>query len=423
MKSPTRSLGIFNRKMEIVKTNLWEIKKSGSLKTLGGVLALCHVLQFYFWSSDGRLPLKLVQQGLPMCWSLMENCGWLHLPFGILSVIYYAYAVFAILAAAVLLLTEWVTFGYYLLLLALFMAVNLYFQDLRLSTNEGYFILFVSAAYLFVPSKHRLMRGLMVSFFVARGLSQCATDWLTGSWYIEHLGVPAKLGEWFAAVSVLVNMLGGAAMLFRDGRYFWTGWGSLFIYECGNLLVGEILGPCLALAALVYVALDEIELRKAERQYIYQSFIRPEPSFLWGGILLSLFWAAQISPFVSLPKMSNLTSVLSIWTLHAEAAHEECEQKTFAIYKGHTEELEVTPQLARQPAMYCNPYLRYLDLKALCKITHERDPDFVTISSSFLVHNFRDKTSKRIFEVQDFCSAGLTYKQLGVVQWTMNPGK
>jgi hypothetical protein len=408
---------------EILKTNIWEIKKSGSLKTLGGLLALFHVLQFYFWSVDGRLPVKLVQQGLPMCWSFMENCGWLHLPVGLLTVVYFAYIVFVAGAAAVLILTDWVAFGYNLLLIGSVLGLILYFQDLRLSTNEGYFLFFMTFAYLFVPSKHRLMRRLIVSFFVARGLSQCVADWLTGSWFLDHMHISLKLAEWLAALGVLAQMIGGAAMLFRDARYFWSGWLSLFIYECAYLYIGEVLGSCLALGALVYVALDELELRKAERQYIYQSFIRPEPSFLWAGILLSVFWAAQLSPFLTLPRESSIKGLLSIWALHPEAAHEECEQKTLAVFKNRREEIEVQSLEARQPAQFCNPYLRYLDLRATCKHLQENDSDFITLSSVFQVHNFRERTSYRAFEVKDFCAPELTFKRLAEVQWTTNPGK
>ncbi len=410
--------------MEVVKSNLWEIKKSGSLKTLGGLLALFHLLLFYFWTVDGRLPLKLVKQGTPMCWTLFENCAWLHiLPFGLLSAVYYAYAVFMTIAAAVLILTDWVTFGFYLLLIGMFFGVLLYFQDLRLSSNEGYFIFFVSFAYLFIPSKHRLMRRLIVSFFVARGLSEATADFLTGGWYIEHLNVPVKLAEWLAAMSVLVQMIGAAAILFRDGRYFWSGWLAMFVYTCAHLYVGEILGSSLALGGLVYLAFDELELRKAERQYIYQSFIRPEPSFFWGAVLLSLFWAGQLAPFLSLQRDSKIRNLLSVWALHPVAAHEECEQRTFANFKGRIEEIDIEPQVARQPTMYCNPYLRFLDLKGTCHQMKEHDPDFITLSSVFQVRSFREKTSFRAFEIKDFCSPDVTFKHMSEVQWTTNPGK
>jgi len=231
------------------------------------------------------------------------------------------------------------------------------------------------------------------------------------------------LGEWLAAVSVLVQMIGGAALLLRDGRYFWSGWVSLFFFECFNLYVGEVMGASLAMGALLYVALDEIELRKAEREYVYQSFIRPEPSFLWGGILLAFFWSAQLTPFMGLDRHSKIKGFLDVWALHPEAAHEECDQRTFAIFKDRVEEIDVKPQLSRQPAMMCNTYLRFLDLKGTCQEMRQRDDNFVTLSSVLQVRNYREKVNYRAFEIKDFCDESLTFKRLGEVKWNTNPGK
>jgi hypothetical protein len=408
--------------MEIIKSNLWEIKKSGSLKTLGGLIALGHFLQFCTWSAADRLPLKLSEQGVPMCWSFIENCGWMRLPTSLLGAIYYAYPALSVLAAVLFILLDWTTLGYYLLLTSWLMALIMYFQDLRLSTNEGYLLLFVTFAYLYVPSKHRMMRRLLVSFFVARGLSQLAPDWLTGGWYLEHVKVPVKVAEWLAALGVLVQMLGGASLLFRDARYFWTGWLTLFAYECGHLAIGQTM-PALGLGALVYIAMDELELRRAEREYIYQSFIRPEPSFILGGLILVVFWAAQLVPFAPAARVGAVKNVLQIWTMQPEASHEECDQATFAVYKDGLRELDVQPQLMRQPTMQCNPYLRYLDLKAACRQLKSDDADFETLSSVFQVRNFREKRSYRAFEVADFCASDLTFKRLGEVQWTTSRAK
>jgi hypothetical protein len=410
--------------MEFIRANIWEIKKSGSLRTLGGLLAIFHLLLFYVWLDDGRLPLKLVEQGIPMCWSLLENCEWLRaIPFGLLSFLFYSYAVFAALAMLCFFVSGLASLGYYLLLMATGFGLILYFQDLRISSNEGYFIFFLSFAYLLVPSKHRLMRWMIVSFFAARGLSQASPDWLTGSWYSEHLSLPIKLAEWLAALSVLVQMIGGVALLFRDGRFFWTSWICLFVFECTHLYIGEFLPSCLSIGALLYVALDELELRKAEREYIYQSFIRPDPSFILGGTLLAIFWAAQLSPFLSLDRNSTVKNVLSVWTLHPEAAHEECDQRTFAVYKDRTEEVEVDTESTRQPAMMCNAYLRFLDVKAMCKRLSEKSPDFVTLSSVLQVRNLREKSAYRAFEVKDFCNPDLTFKRLGEVKWTTSLAK
>ena len=410
--------------LEFLRSNLYEIKKAGSLKTLGGLIALFHLLQFYLWWHDGNSPLKYLAAGQPMCGTVFENCHWLHvLPLGLLTFFYYTYAVLSLFSALAFLLSDLVAVGYYLLVIATLLGLLMYGQDLRLSSNEGYFVFLMSAAFLLVPSKHRLMRGLIASFFVARGLAQASPDWLTGNWYMEHLHLAVKLAEWLAALSLLVQMIGGATLLFRDGRYFWTGWASLFIFECAQLYMGESLQASLSMGALLYVALDEIELRKAEREYIYQSFIRPEPSFAWGAVLMSLFWIAQLVPLFNLPRQSRIKTALDVWALHPEAAHEDCEQRTFAVYKGRIEEIEVKAQTTRQPALLCNAYMRFLDLRAACTQLADADSDFVTLSSTLLVRSYREKSSYRAFEVKDFCRADLSFKRLNEVEWNTSPEK
>jgi hypothetical protein len=305
----------------------------------------------------------------------------------------------------------------------MFFGMLMYFQDLRLSSNEGYFIFFMTFAYLLIPSKHRLMRWLVVSFFAARGLSQASPDWLSGNWYREHLHIPVKLAEWFAALSLLTQMIGSAALLFRDARFFWTGWLLLFFFECTHLYMGELLATSTGLGALLFVVFDEFELRKQEREYIYQSFIRPEPSFIIGGILLALFWFAQVTPFLGLSPGSKMRSVLDVWAVHPEAAQEDCDQRTFAIYNKRVEQIDVAPQMTRQPSMACNVYMRFLDLKGLCQQLKEADPQFQTISSVLDIRSFRDNTNYRAFEVRDFCSPDLTFKKIGAVKWTSTADK
>ena len=42
--------------MEIFRANIWEIKKAGSLRSLGGLLALFHIFLFTYWVKQGDLP-------------------------------------------------------------------------------------------------------------------------------------------------------------------------------------------------------------------------------------------------------------------------------------------------------------------------------------------------------------------------------
>src|SRR5690606_11864311 len=102
---------------------------------------------------------------------------------------------------------------------------------------------------------------------------------------------------------------------------------------------------------------------------------------------------------------------------------EECDQRTFAVYKGRIESIDVQPTLSRQPALACNVYMRFLDLRTLCQQMKTTDADFITLSSVLDIRSYREKTSYRAFEVKDFCAPDLTYKGLSEVKWSSNPEK
>ncbi len=407
--------------MDFFKANLWEIKKSGSLRILGALLALFHVTQFYLWWDQGHLPLTFAQEDIPICWSMFESCEWLRaIPIGALTSVYYTYGSFMALAALVFLLTEFAGIGYFFLCFGTIAGLVVYFQDFRLSSNEGFFAFFATVAFLLVPAKHRLMRWLLASLFVASGLSLLSPAWLSGIWFVTHMAVPIKLGEWLAAVTVLVQMIGGVCLIFRDGRYFWAGWLSLFLLCISQLYTGELFLASMGVGWLLYIGFDEFELRKAEREYLYQSFIRPEPSFLWGGILLSSFWLAQVLMFLPYSPQSHLRSFLETWTVTPKVNHQECDQRTFARFKEHTEEIDVKPQLASSPQLSCNPYIFYLDLRGLCRKMKARDPNFATLMSSLLIRDIHTGKSYLAFESKDVCAPNLSFSDITEARWTTN---
>ena len=404
--------------MEFFNNNVWEIKKSNSLKFLGGTLALFHLAQFYFWFQEGMAPLKYAQESIPLCRSIFETCQWIRIfPYGVLEGLFYLYAVLALVSALAFLLTSFTGLGFWTLLFSWVCGGLLYFQDLRLSTNENFLILFLTITFLLVPSKSRYARWIVVSFIAASGLAKMSPDWLTGVWFVQHINVPIKLGEWLAAVCLVVELIASAALLLRDGRFFVTGWISLLAMQALMIFVGELFAPIINIALLVFIALQELEIRKVEREYIYQSFIRPEPSFIVGGSLLVIFWIAQLLPFANIDQRSAVGSTFDLFALHPLAAHEECSQKTYAVYNRQTEQIKLDLDTARVATMKCNVYLRYLDLKAVCQKLKETRPDFVTISSILEIKSLRTQEVRRAFEVKDFCQSDLTFKKLSDQKW------
>lgn len=403
--------------MEFFKSSIWEIKTASSLKILGGMLAAGHLIQFLFWQTTGQLPLQYALETSPMCWPLFDSCTWLRiLPLAVLKVFLYAYAFFAFSSLFFFFFTRFTGFAFFLLVCTFVPGFILYIQDYRLSSNPGYVLFLFTFFYMLVPGKARLFRLFVVSFFIASGLMKLSPEWLSGSWFMQHWPIHAKLAEWLAVLSTLIELIASAALLLRDARYFWTGWITLFSYLCLQWWAMGYFGPTLFLGFLIFIGAQDLEMRKSDREFIYQSFIRPEPTKLWTNILMLAFWLSLAAAHFHFPGRHLLLPISSVFAPHPVASTETCEQSTYAIYKSHTDEIEVPARAGRPETMQCSPYLRFLDIKSLCQ-NHASDPDFQTIASFLSIRRLRDSHYKNAFEVRDFCNSNVTFKSLGLSTW------
>lgn len=398
--------------MEFLKSNLWEIKKSSVLQIFGGLLALAHLLTYIYWFRSGNLPLYYHANPQPMCWTMVENCEWAKLLSpSLMEVVFHSYGVISGLVVLCFFATRLIALGWVLLAALLFIKGILYVQDLRLTGNVHYILFLLNFCFLFIPSKQNVLRWMVVSYYVASGLLRLSPNWLSGQWFIEELHVPIKLGEWFAAMAVLVEMLAPAALFFRDLRNFLIAYFTLIAFHIFMWYTGGFLEPIVMLLVLQLFPLLYYEERKVEREYLYQSFIRPEPSKIWVYITLGLFWTVQSIPYIpdgAIPGVKHLEANLALAPV---AASDECIQTTFVIYNDHMEEVDFAPPADRPTAFKCNPYLRFLDIKAAC---HEmrKEAAFKTLMSYFQVRGLKDHTYKTAFQSQDLCADEVTFQTL-----------
>ncbi|MGE0763113.1 MAG: DoxX family protein [Bdellovibrionales bacterium] len=398
--------------MEFLKSNLWEIKKSTALQIFGGLLGIVHTLTYWSWLSAGKLPLQYHANPQPMCWSLFESCDWVKLLSpALMEVIFHGFGVLAILSIGVFFFTRITGLGWFMLFLVLLFKGILYIQDLRLSSNVNYAIFVLQFCYLFVPNKTNLLRWLLVSYYVASGLLKLSPNWLSGQWFVDQLHIPIKLGEWLAAVAVLAEMLAPVALFFRDLRNFLISYFVLIAYHGLMWYADSYLEPMIMLVLLQLFPLLSYEERKTEREYLYQSFIRPEPSRVWLWIGLIAFWTVQGLPYWPHHASSSLRHLEYGMALSPVAASQECEQTTFLVYQTHMEEIDVSQPTDRPTAFRCNPYLRFLDLKAVCR-ERANEPEFKTLMSYFQIRNLKDKAFRPAFESDDFCSDQVTFSSL-----------
>jgi hypothetical protein len=352
--------------MEFLRANLWEVKKSTSLRLFGLILALGHVLIFVNWVWDGNLPLALANSKAQVCWPMFENCDFVRaLSPSLLKFIYGCYLGFAILTGLLMLSTRIVGAAWFSMLLTTFMLIMLYFQDYRLSSNIIYFHLLCSFIWLFVPNKTRSLKVIAVSYFLAKGLVMLSPEWLIGKWYLEHIEIPKKLAEWFAALSTIIVFIGPVALFFKDLRYFLVAFLGLEAYLLTNIYLGDFLEPGLLALAVMIFTLNLFEQRKLEREFIYQSFIRPEPSKIWPWIVLLLFWFAQAVPRSPIQWPNYIEHYGTLYSLNPIPPHRECIQFGFYIYENEVKEIPQDMMAVKLNDTQCDPYLHFLRLREL----------------------------------------------------------
>jgi hypothetical protein len=398
--------------MEFLKSNLWEIRKSSVLQIFGGLLALAHLLTYIYWAKSGNLPLYYHANPQPMCWTMFETCGWVKfLTPALMEFAFHAYGVVAGLVALLFFFTRLTATAWIFSLALVLIKAILYIQDLRLTGNVHYLLFVLNFCFLFVPAKPNVLRWVLVSYYVASGLLRLSPNWLSGQQFVDQLAVPIKLGEWLAAMAVLLELLAPVALWFRDLRNFLIAYFALILYHAFMWYTGGFLEPAIMLMLLQIFPLLYYEERKIEREYLYQSFIRPEPSKAWVWLTLGIFWAIQSLPYIphtAIPSLKHLETNLALAPV---AASEECIQTTFMIYENHMEEVDLEPPADRPTAFRCNPYLRFLDIKAACHEKRE-EPNFKTMMSYFQVRGLNDKTYRTAFQSQDLCAENVTFQTL-----------
>lgn len=404
--------------MGFLQANLWEINKSFSLRFLGAILALSQGVIAYQWWISANSPLKFARQATTVCWPMVTNCSWVKLLSpGIFDATYWIFVLCLSLATLLFLLTRIGGVAAFFMWIATLLGFFLYTQDFRLSSNAGFLTFFLSFIFLLIPSKTFSFRFIIFALYLAFALQKLNSDWLSGYWIIDRLAVPEKLGEWLAALITLVELIAPATLLMRDGRYFWSGWLTLIIYHGAMIWMGMTHLSYIFMGLLVFLALADIEDRKLEREYIYQSFIHPEPSRFWTFLILALFSFCQLSHHFSW--FSNRTSVQSGVALFAPypiSLIESCEGQLWNIYDNGWRKAEFPKIEGRDQSMQCHPYLRFLDLKAECEI-RKKDPNFKTIAAVFESSRLFEGSTEVHFQSSDLCNPNYQFSDVGRVKW------
>jgi hypothetical protein len=404
--------------MEFLKSNLWEIRKSSALQIFGGLLSFAHLLTYAWWSAQGNLPLLYHGDPNPMCSSLFEDCQWIKFLSGpLMEVAFHSFGILAGLAGVLFFITRLTGTAWFFLTLTLALKLILYVQDLRLHGNIHYLLFALTFCFLYIPSKPLLLRWLLASYYVATGLLDLSPNWLTGQWFVvqfqtvRNIHIPVKLGEWLAAMAVLVQLLAPVALWFSALRHFIIAYLCLVTFHFVMWYSEGFFEPMVMLAVLQIFPLLNYEERKLERESLYQSFIRPDPNQAWVWLMLIVFWSAQILPLVPIPQSVVTRGINEILTLSPVADGGDCRQTAFVVGQNDIEEVAVDPVADRPGAYRCNPYLRFLDLKAFCR-SKETDSQFKDLIAFFEVRGLKDASYRMAFQSYNLCNENVTFRSL-----------
>ena len=384
--------------MEYLKANLWEIRKSSSLRFFGVLVSLSHAIILYSWWT--KAPLFAGQA--PVCWKFLPFCN--ELVFAnsanstaliVSSAFFVGISLLSFLSFRVLAL------GTFSLLIATLINLMFIVYDSSLNSNLNSLIIILSLFFLTLPQKLRVAKVIIISSYFVWGLLKVNNEWLAGYWLSKNLDfyLPPKGIEWIAAISIFAEIVAPLFLLSKQTQRFFTGIGLLLAY---NFLKGYIEGFEIAIIhslLILFFIVSRFEEEKEAREAIYRSYIRPEPSKMWVVSATLLFWIFQILPqgfFTVINKkewpLQYLKNPIPI----------ECKYHTFIRYKnGNTHH---SSQLLDSyiEKMKCNSMLYFNHAKQMCT-QYADSPGFAGVSAYFLRRVVSQKEFARIFESENIC--------------------
>ena len=138
--------------------------------------------------------------------------------------------------------------------------------------------------------------------------------------------------------------------------------------------IGKPFGPLVLNLLILFFIFYFIERRRFERETLYQSYVRPEPTKIWVPIWIALFVAAQSLPLWGSYNKSLRTPV----TMNQLTIPADCQQYGYAIFENGIRALPEDLFRPEGDTSHCNVDLRLLHAGKLCQQL-ESEPGFSTL--------------------------------------------
>lgn len=381
--------------MEWIKANIWEVRQSSSLKFFGVLLGICHIFNYFSWNAEIKnIPLTEI-----LCWSFVPQCHEIGLfSATTMQALATGLLITALFSAIGFAIDRLEGLGMFLLFISFCLHLLIYLSRYNLYSNAQTLLVFVQIAFLFIPQKIRLIKWLILGSYIITGLLKFNSSWLGGFWFESKVNGPAKMMEWLAALCLIIEFTLSWGLMFREKQKFTLFFLIMVVYHMFMMSLGLGLPSTIHLLLLTIFMLSYMERARLEREYLYQSYIRPEPSKIWIALGLSVFLLLQLLPHFLLTW--NETPM----TLRPLNIEKSCRQFSFVTTDKTTRRIDLNLEKSLPKNFSCHTSIRRRLTQKQCKLFKSKNPK-AQLSSFFLVHTPGDKKVQYAFEELNICSS------------------
>lgn len=414
-----------------LRCSIEEIRGALELRVVGAGLALVHFITYLQWFGTRQYRFMSDANISPICWPIFRSCeAWKVFDPDQMQIIGLIYGLVAIATAALFISRRFTGLAWSLLLLLSIVKICLYMQDYRLLRNFHAIPFVVSAVFLFLPDKSRLVRYFIVAIYFFAGVLKLNRDWISGQAFLREGLQGGQIFEFLSASGLLpistvyVVVLETILIFGLVARLRWLGWASFIQLVIFHIVSIEIVGPTFPAIMIcllsIFPAVYFLERKNDRHVSDHQGEEKLRPLLLGlnisGVIVLVTYAFLQIYPKAK----SGDEALLYEWrivSLNMLAATVICKGSIQSVYSNRTVDMthEVS-KVTRLQAFRCDPYVYYDRAKAICK-SLQGQPGFQRVQMKLASRRSTETQFTDIVDVEDMCRNEISYTIVWPNSW------
>lgn len=395
-----------------------------ALRAFGAALALINVLTAVFWLTVQPIASILDRGTEPICWPFFEACGQFRaLDAGTITALVTALAMSAVLNALLFISRRTCRAGCAGLVLVTGLKVLLLLQDYRLVLNQHYMAVAVTAAFLVVPARRRVLQYLIVSFYVWAGALKVNADWLSGGALGGNrpFGMPESWLPYACAYVVALELVVVWGLFSTRAVFFWAALVQLFVFHVSSFWVVGFFYPILMFLILSIFVFDRFIPPPGR--------VAPPPSVrsFWSGREHPALYAFIVgfSTLQLLPRALSSDAAMTgegrIFALNMFDAPIECRATITRHRPGYDDAVRALRVPYLQPRIGCDPVVYLEAARNACRaVAHEPSIDMDLRLRAWRAGHPPGPTIDLV-DLRSFCRSDVRYVLFQHNAWIRDP--